>query len=103
MIGRRIKRGAALFLSLGAVALGTGTPRATAAERLLRFPDVWHDRVVFTYAGDLWTASSRGGPAGRLTSHPGMELFAKFSPDGSRIAFTGQYGGDEQEIGRAHV
>ena len=96
MIGRRIKRGAALFLSLGAVALGTGAPRATAAERLLRFPDVWHDRVVFTYAGDLWTASTRGGTAVRLTSHPGMELFAKFSPDGSRIAFTGQYGGDEQ-------
>ena len=26
----------------------------------------------------------------------GMELFAKFSPDGSQLAFTGQYGGDEQ-------
>jgi tricorn protease len=69
---------------------------AQAAERLLRFPDVWHDRVVFTYAGDLWTASTQGGTAQRLTSHPGMELFAKFSPDGRQIAFTAQYGGDEQ-------
>jgi tricorn protease len=70
--------------------------KAEAATRLLRFPDVWHDRVVFTYAGDLWTVSTRGGTAVRLTSHPGMELFAKFSPDGSQLAFTAQYGGDEQ-------
>jgi len=69
---------------------------AEAATRLLRFPDVWHDRVVFTYAGDLWTVGTRGGSAVRLTSHPGMELFAKFSPDGRQLAFTGQYGGDEQ-------
>ena len=27
---------------------------------------------------------------------PGLELFAKFSPDGKWIAFTGQYDGDEQ-------
>ncbi|MEJ2722827.1 MAG: peptidase S41, partial [bacterium] len=32
----------------------------------------------------------------RLTAHPGQELFAKFSPDGQWIAFTGQYDGDEQ-------
>ena len=31
-----------------------------------------------------------------LTSNPGLELFGKFSPDGRFIAFTGQYGGDEQ-------
>ena len=67
-----------------------------AATRLLRFPDIWHDRIVFTYAGDLWTVSTHGGTAVRLTSHPGMELFAKFSPDGRQLAFTGQYGGDEQ-------
>ena len=32
----------------------------------------------------------------RLTSHPGIEVFGKFSPDGKWIAFTGQYDGDEQ-------
>ena len=53
-------------------------------------------RSVFTYAGDLWTASTSGGMATRLTAHPGLELFAKFSPDGKWIAFTGQYDGDEQ-------
>ena len=70
--------------------------RSDAQTKLLRFPDLHGDKVVFTYAGDLWTASAVGGPASRLTAHPGLELFAKFSPDGEQIAFTGQYDGDEQ-------
>ncbi|MFZ0744431.1 MAG: S41 family peptidase [Terracidiphilus sp.] len=69
---------------------------ATAQTKLLRFPDIHGDKVVFTYAGDLWLASTSGGMATRLTAHPGEELFAKFSPDGKWIAFTGQYDGDEQ-------
>lgn len=67
-----------------------------ADTKLLRFPDIHGDKVVFTYGGDLWTAPSTGGTATRLTAHPGLELFAKFSPDGKWIAFTGQYDGDEQ-------
>ncbi len=69
---------------------------ALAQTKLLRFPAVHGDRVAFTYAGDLWTAPVTGGSATRLTSHPGQELFARFSPDGKWIAFTGQYDGDEQ-------
>ncbi len=69
---------------------------AFSQTKLLRFPDIRGDRVVFTYAGDLWTAPSSGGSAARLTSHPGVEVFGKFSPDGKWIAFTGQYDGDEQ-------
>src|SRR5258708_28238661 len=67
-----------------------------AATKLLRFPDVWHDRIVFSYAGDLWTVGTRGGTATRLTSNPRLELFGQFSPDGRFIAFTAQYGRDEQ-------
>ena len=69
---------------------------ASAQTRLLRFPDISGDRVVFTHAGDLWSAPATGGSASRLTAHPGLEMFAKFSPDGRWIAFTGQYDGDEQ-------
>src|SRR3954454_11632692 len=64
--------------------------------KLLRFPDIYGDRIVFTYGGDLWTSAASGGTAVRLTAHPGMETYAKFSPDGKWIAFTGQYDGDEQ-------
>ena len=69
---------------------------AKAETKLLRFPDIHGDRVAFTYGGDIWTAPASGGTAIRLTAHPGMEVFAKFSPDGNWIAFTGQYDGDEQ-------
>ncbi len=69
---------------------------AYSQTKLLRFPDVHGDKVVFTYGGDLWLAATSGGSATRLTAHPGLELFAKFSPDGKWIAFTGQYDGDEQ-------
>ena len=69
---------------------------ASGQTKLLRYPDIHGERVVFTYAGDLWLAPASGGTASRLTAHPGVEIFGRFSPDGSRIAFTGQYDGDEQ-------
>jgi tricorn protease len=69
---------------------------ASAGTRLLRFPDVCGDRIVFTYAGDLWTASTQGGTATRLTAGPGLEQSARFSPDCTTVAFTGEYGGDDQ-------
>lgn len=67
-----------------------------AQSRLLRFPDAHGDHVVFTHGGDLWRAPLQGGTAVRLTSARGVELFAKFSPDGRWIAFTAQIDGDEQ-------
>lgn len=84
-----------LPLSLFAALLAT-SPHAPAQSKLLRFPDCHGDQVVFTHGGDLWLAPLLGGTATRLTSHPGLELFAKFSPDGRHIAFTGQIDGDEQ-------
>ncbi|HST51596.1 MAG TPA: PDZ domain-containing protein [Pyrinomonadaceae bacterium] len=64
--------------------------------RLLRFPDIHGDMIAFVYAGDIWTVPAAGGTARRLTSHPGLELFPKFSPDGRWIAFTGEYDGTRQ-------
>src|SRR5256886_11880490 len=82
-----------LAIMLGLVLLSSN---AYSQTKLLRFPDISGEKVVFTYAGDLWTAPASGGAAIRLTSHPGIEVFGKFSPDGKWIAFTGQYDGDEQ-------
>ncbi len=64
--------------------------------RLLRFPDIHGDMIAFVYAGDIWTVPAQGGTARRLTSHPGLEIFPKFSPDGRFIAFSGEYGGTRQ-------
>ncbi|MDX1999221.1 MAG: S41 family peptidase [Thermoanaerobaculia bacterium] len=85
-----------LFALSALAACLVAAPGASAQTKLLRFPDVSGDKVAFVYAGDIWVASSNGGSAVRITTHPGVELFPKFSPDGQWIAFTGQYEGDEQ-------
>ena len=64
--------------------------------RLLRFPATNGTDVVFSYAGDLWTVPIQGGQARRLTSHIGYEMFARYSPDGKTIAFTGEYDGNRE-------
>jgi tricorn protease len=80
------------------VALWFVTSLARAEEaRLLRFPALHGERVVFTYAGDLYTVAVQGGVARRLTSDAaGQEIFPRFSPDGKTLAFTGQYDGNTE-------
>jgi tricorn protease len=72
--------------------------RLTAQEeaRLLRFPAIYDNQIIFTYAGDLYTVSADGGIARKLTNHNGYEMFARFSPDGKSIAFTAQYDGNTE-------
>ncbi|MGA9797501.1 MAG: PDZ domain-containing protein [Terriglobales bacterium] len=82
-----------LLLLLLAIALG-GSAQEMPEGRMMRFPDIYKDKIVFMYGGDLWLASSSGGDARRITSDAGRELFPKFSPDGKWIAFTGQYDGN---------
>ena len=69
---------------------------AQEETRLLRFPALHGDQIVFSYAGDLYTVSSTGGMARKLTNHDGFEMFARFSPDGRHVAFTGQYDGNTE-------
>ncbi len=40
--------------------------------RLLRFPAIHGDRIVFSYAGDLYSVSASGGVARRLDERPGI-------------------------------
>ena len=93
-----------ILISVGlAVPAGLAAPQVNAEAargvpdgptRLLRFADISADRVVFTYAYDLWIAPRNGGSATRLTSHVNDERFPKFSPDGKWIAFTAEYDGN---------
>lgn len=61
---------------------------------LFRFPDVSDKEIVFSYANDLWIVPKSGGTAVKISSPSGMESFPKFSPDGSQIAFSGNYDGN---------
>lgn len=78
-----------------ALALGMGTANAQPGDRLLaQRPALSRTHIVFVYGGDLWSVPRDGGAAVRLTAGPGMETNPAFSPDGSRIAFTGEYDGN---------
>ena len=76
----------------GAAAQAEQAP--SGPTRLLRYADISKDAVVFSYAGDLWTAPRQGGAARRLTSGAGDKLYPRFSPDGKWIAFTASYDGN---------
>jgi tricorn protease len=65
-----------------------------AKPLLLRRPTVSRTQVAFVYGGDLWVVSREGGEARRLTAGAGIETDPHFSPDGSQIAFTGEYDGN---------
>ena len=98
----RLRSGARVAAVCGLAICGMLVPltvnRTTAAGTplLMRYPDVHEDKLVFSCAGNLWTASVRGGQAKRLTTGPGPDFFGKFSPDGKWIAFTGQRTGHNQ-------
>src|SRR5690606_35605566 len=70
------------------------TITTSAQERIFRYPDVSADHIVFSFANDLWLVSKSGGQAIRLSSPEGAETFPRFSPDGSTIAFSGNYDGN---------
>jgi len=61
---------------------------------LFQKPTLSATQIAFVYAGDLWTVGREGGAAQRLTNGAGIETRPYFSPDGSQIAFTGEYDGN---------
>ena len=77
-----------LCVSLSLVAADSKAPL------LLQQPTLSETRIVFVFAGDLWSVPRAGGEAHRLTAGPGLESNPAFSPDGSMIAFTGEYDGN---------
>ncbi len=81
------------FMLIAGLSMLGGSAQADG-QKLLRFPDIHGDRVVFVQGEDIWSAPASGGDAMRLTMHDGQERYPKFSPDGSLIAFTGEYDGN---------
>lgn len=84
-----------IFAFLGVVSLAAAcSAQAATPPLLLRNPSLSKSQIVFEYANDLWVVSRKGGEATRLTSGVGREFNARFSPDGSEIAFSGEYDGN---------
>jgi len=77
---------------LGFVGLGLGEE-----ARLPRYPAPSPDgsQIVFSWQGDLWLVSSKGGQARRLTADPGYDWGPVWAPHGDFVAFTSDRQGDD--------
>src|SRR6201982_761342 len=100
MMNKQQRFFSALFASLVlASLLALLSPRLAAQSSnsyaLLRKPTISKTQIAFSYGGDLWTVDRNGGEAKRLTSDVGIEIDPVLSPDGTMVAFTGEYDGNE--------
>ncbi|MCH8556314.1 MAG: PDZ domain-containing protein [Balneolia bacterium] len=82
------------LISFVAVLLWLTSPLFAQGTMLLREPTVSDTQIVFGHANDLWIVERDGGDARRLTTAIGAEINPRFSPDGSMVAFTGEYDGN---------
>lgn len=62
--------------------------------RILRNPSISDSHIAFVYANDIWLSNHEGNNVKRLTTFEGAETEPHFSPDGSMIAFSGEYDGN---------
>ncbi|HEY2588811.1 MAG TPA: PDZ domain-containing protein [Tepidisphaeraceae bacterium] len=74
------------------VAFATGEAREPL---LLQTPTLSKTQVAFVYGGEIWTVSRDGGPARRLVTGSGRLSNSIFSPDGSQLAYAGDYDGNQ--------
>ena len=90
-------RSTAARLVICSFLLACAPARAAFAQidaRMLRYPAVSKTQIAFVYAGDVWLVGRSGGAAVRLTSSPGEESFPRFSPDGTKVAYSASYDGN---------
>jgi tricorn protease len=67
---------------------------AESGPLLVQSPTLSKTQIAFAYGGDIWTVSRAGGDAQRLVTGTGLLSSPHFSPDGSMLAYTGDYEGN---------
>ena len=79
-----------------ALALLIAAPVAArdAKPLLLQSPTLSKTQIAFAYGGDIWIVAREGGDARRLVTGTGLLGGPYFSPDGSMVAYTGDYDGN---------
>jgi tricorn protease len=77
-----------LVLSLAAACFGRDS------KLLLQSPTLSKTQIAFAYGGDIWIVAREGGDARHLVTGTGMLDGPHFSPDGSMVAYSGEYDGN---------
>jgi len=63
----------------------------------LRYPALSGDgsMIAFSYMGDIWVVSSKGGDARRITDHIAYDYKPLWTPDGKQLVFTSNRNGND--------
>ncbi|MBP1667149.1 MAG: tricorn protease, partial [Bacteroidetes bacterium] len=83
-----------IFTALALMVFTVNGTLVSAENPIMQYPDIYENTIVFVSGNDIWKAPAEGGPAVRLTFSDGRETFPEISPDGSLVAFTGEYDGN---------
>lgn len=84
----------AVGLFLGAIAHNPAYAQPPQTPLLLQTPTLSADKIAFAFGGEIWTVGRQGGTAERLVTGTDMLSGPLFSPDGSMVAYTGNYNGN---------
>jgi tricorn protease len=85
-------RFALLLIAFLATSLTTRAQSKTPL--LLQTPTISATQIAFVYGGDIWIVPRQGGEAQRLVTGTDLETGPIFSPDGSAVAYSGDYDGN---------
>jgi Tol biopolymer transport system component/C-terminal processing protease CtpA/Prc len=99
-VGRRLVSALLIAAGIGLAAASRARgadlpPEAGPPRPYLRFPAISPDgrTIAFCYAGDIYLAPAEGGDARLVISHPAYDWRPRFSPDGTRLAFSSERSG----------
>jgi tricorn protease len=83
-----------LLVCLSVLFASVLTFSADSGPLLLQSPTLSKTQIAFAFGGDIWIVNRAGGDAQRLVTGTGLLSAPFFSPDGSMVAYTGNYEGN---------
>ena len=84
-----------LLASLSVIFASVLAFAADSGPLLLQSPTLSKAQIAFAFGGSIWIVSRGGGDAQRLVTGTGVLSHPIFSPDGTLVAYTGNYEGND--------